>query len=124
MATVLWRSQRTSAIRAGGSPRVLDELLSAHRHVVESVGRERDGLAPLAIGRCPPRSGSSSSRTIPTTRIRTRSEEHTSELQSRFDLVCRLLLEKKKNDDTRIELVLHRHASNLQHPRPDPPVHW
>src|SRR5207249_6686563 len=27
----------------------------------------------------------------------TRSEEHTSELQSRFDLVCRLLLEKKKN---------------------------
>src|SRR5437868_12779946 len=26
-----------------------------------------------------------------------RSEEHTSELQSRFDLVCRLLLEKKKN---------------------------
>src|SRR5699024_10625367 len=27
----------------------------------------------------------------------TRSEEHTSELQSRFDLVCRLLLEKKKH---------------------------
>src|SRR6266536_1224971 len=27
-----------------------------------------------------------------------RSEEHTSELQSRVDLVCRLLLEKKKND--------------------------
>src|SRR5579885_3813127 len=29
--------------------------------------------------------------------IMNRSEEHTSELQSRFDLVCRLLLEKKKN---------------------------
>src|SRR3989440_1510793 len=28
---------------------------------------------------------------------RYRSEEHTSELQSRSDLVCRLLLEKKKN---------------------------
>src|SRR5438067_9674156 len=28
---------------------------------------------------------------------RSRSEEHTSELQSRFDLVCRLLLEKKKS---------------------------
>src|SRR5699024_26714 len=27
---------------------------------------------------------------------KSRSEEHTSELQSRFDLVCRLLLEKKK----------------------------
>src|SRR5690349_23920061 len=30
-------------------------------------------------------------------RFYTRSEEHTSELQSRRDLVCRLLLEKKKN---------------------------
>src|SRR5207249_9535812 len=29
-----------------------------------------------------------------------RSEEHTSELQSRFDLVCRLLLEKKKISTT------------------------
>src|SRR5437773_8668121 len=29
-----------------------------------------------------------------------RSEEHTSELQSHHDLVCRLLLEKKKNDTT------------------------
>src|SRR5207249_6958639 len=28
---------------------------------------------------------------------RLRSEEHTSELQSRFDLVCRLLLEKKSS---------------------------
>src|SRR5437868_13378114 len=30
--------------------------------------------------------------------FRLRSEEHTSELQSRFDLVCRLLLEKKKKN--------------------------
>src|SRR5436190_9606493 len=29
----------------------------------------------------------------------TRSEEHTSELQSHSDLVCRLLLEKKKSSD-------------------------
>src|SRR5699024_11341778 len=43
---------------------------------------------------------------------RTRSEEHTSELQSRFDLVCRLLLEKKKKKnkedteriDTRLDI--------------------
>src|SRR5437867_8847467 len=35
----------------------------------------------------------------PATRLPTcrRSEEHTSELQSPYDLVCRLLLEKKKN---------------------------
>src|SRR2546430_9829767 len=31
-------------------------------------------------------------------RAGTRSEEHTSELQSQSNLVCRLLLEKKKND--------------------------
>src|SRR5690606_40017855 len=35
---------------------------------------------------------------------RTRSEEHTSELQSRENLVCRLLLEKKK-----IQPIHHRH---------------
>src|SRR2546421_6502660 len=38
---------------------------------------------------------------------RRRSEEHTSELQSRSDLVCRLLLEKKKN------IVTHDHAFAL-----------
>src|SRR5206468_13124014 len=32
--------------------------------------------------------------------LQARSEEHTSELQSRSDLVCRLLLEKKKNKET------------------------
>src|SRR5689334_24079234 len=31
-----------------------------------------------------------------------RSEEHTSELQSQFHLVCRLLLEKKKKIDTSV----------------------
>src|SRR5699024_12593979 len=35
-----------------------------------------------------------------TARDQGRSEEHTSELQSRFDLVCRLLLEKKKKRRT------------------------
>src|SRR5207249_6389367 len=49
-------------------------------------------LHRLGVGRCgdglqrPPLLGPGLSR----------SEEHTSELQSRFDLVCRLLLEKKK----------------------------
>src|SRR5260370_9166032 len=33
-----------------------------------------------------------------------RSEEHTSELQSHLNLVCRLLLEKKKNQDCTIRL--------------------
>src|SRR5690606_41982105 len=38
---------------------------------------------------------------------RARSEEHTSELQSRENLVCRLLLEKKRRDDTTQSLKCH-----------------
>src|SRR2546422_2314919 len=41
--------------------------------------------------------------TPPVTKMYLRSEEHTSELQSRLHLVCRLLLEKKKKSS------LHRH---------------
>src|SRR5207249_8088101 len=41
-----------------------------------------------------------------------RSEEHTSELQSRFDLVCRLLLEKKKNQHKP-----HQHPGGDRHER-------
>src|SRR5699024_11491405 len=36
-----------------------------------------------------------------------RSEEHTSELQSRFDLVCRLLLEKKKRSHVLLMRYYH-----------------
>src|SRR5438105_10370778 len=43
--------------------------------------------------------------------VHERSEEHTSELQSRVDLVCRLLLEKKKkrrmNDTIAVSQLLH-----------------
>src|SRR2546421_8356246 len=35
--------------------------------------------------------------------VKFRSEEHTSELQSRSDLVCRLLLEKKKNTPRQLQ---------------------
>src|SRR2546430_7918653 len=38
-----------------------------------------------------------SSRPLDLSAVRGRSEEHTSELQSQSNLVCRLLLEKKKN---------------------------
>src|SRR5207249_6718457 len=40
--------------------------------------------------------------------VEKRSEEHTSELQSRFDLVCRLLLEKKRDDAIDHWIVGHR----------------
>src|SRR5206468_11904878 len=73
----------------------------------------RSAPAPGAAGRRPPRRGGSwrarrsgrweGRRRAPGrrtaacgARTSSRSEEHTSELQSRSDLVCRLLLEKKK----------------------------
>src|SRR2546429_6159708 len=54
------------------------------RHAVDGVAREQD-------------------------HPRTRSEEHTSELQSRLHLVCRLLLEKKKQQQPHQYLVRTPH---------------
>src|SRR3712207_8054420 len=45
--------------------------------------------------------------------VSVRSEEHTSELQSRQYLVCRLLLEKKNVDSPRRQLLPHTHAARL-----------
>src|SRR5260221_829505 len=46
-----------------------------------------------------------------------RSEEHTSELQSHSDLVCRLLLEKKKNQSGSLARSRHPHTRANQSPR-------
>src|SRR3712207_8316265 len=46
----------------------------------------------------------------PLWRSSARSEEHTSELQSRQYLVCRLLLEKKKEQNPLIMAVHHHHV--------------
>src|SRR2546422_3477112 len=63
-------------------------LFRSHRHRAAAEGNLVARQVVLAIG--------------PQQFTRRRSEEHTSELQSRLHLVCRLLLEKKKNteDDT------------------------
>src|SRR2546429_1836900 len=45
----------------------------------------------------------------------TRSEEHTSELQSRLHLVCRLLLEKKNKTSFTLDIFLLSHVRNLRH---------
>src|SRR2546428_5807013 len=47
----------------------------------------------------------------PTRALTGRSEEHTSELQSRSDLVCRLLLEKKKKLRASTRSILYLHPS-------------
>src|SRR3712207_8443361 len=44
-----------------------------------------------------------------------RSEEHTSELQSRQYLVCRLLLEKKKQNSTQNLVTIHTNISSYQY---------
>src|SRR2546428_5067254 len=64
----------------------------------------RQGLGPGAGGRSGGGGGAEAglmeARAIQrTVRQSARSEEHTSELQSRSDLVCRLLLEKKKKKE-------------------------
>src|SRR2546429_7251604 len=65
------------------------------------------GVTP---GHCAPAGPAKSSGPSAATRAR-RSEEHTSELQSRLHLVCRLLLEKKKR---RKELAKTHHQSTQQ----------
>src|SRR3712207_8714856 len=77
-STTLFRSDRIGRIR--------ERALHVVRHYLASknvrVDRLRHGQWPLEL------EGGS------------RSEEHTSELQSRQYLVCRLLLEKKKDEET------------------------
>src|SRR5438445_2503901 len=67
---------------------------------------------------CPGRISESSSRQTSTavqkTRFQSRSEEHTSELQSRQYLVCRLLLEKKKQPARRHRLIVKDLLERLQ----------
>src|SRR2546427_5030839 len=69
--------------RAPAEPRADAAGRDQHRDVTHREPRRRRAAARRPCG--PPTSGA-----------RSRSEEHTSELQSQSNLVCRLLLEKKK----------------------------
>src|SRR2546430_11967518 len=64
------------------------------REYVRAAVRVRRAVRPRATGRSTGTSGVDGA-SLPPPLIR--SEEHTSELQSQSNLVCRLLLEKKKN---------------------------
>src|SRR5699024_11667181 len=78
---------------------VLDEL--GGPHLVLAHARDVDGVRPGDLADAADdllRSGQAVLGLGPAQRVVLRSEEHTSELQSRFDLVCRLLLEKKKHN--------------------------
>src|SRR3712207_8735419 len=81
--TTLFRSPE-GRTRHNGEVRVAQELA----HALEGAVLQRDAGVSKPFPDCGAGQG------------RWRSEEHTSELQSRQYIVCRLLLEKKKNDYT------------------------
>src|SRR5438105_13988728 len=75
--------------------------LSWHQRPLPSVESARARLTSLVLGSLMRTTAASLAPGPASVLVRTevsycRSEEHTSELQSRVDLVCRLLLEKKK----------------------------
>src|SRR5690606_39871027 len=76
----------------------------AQRYGGEHGGRQTEADAPEAGAQVLPEAGVhvAFAEQLPATGEHglRRSEEHTSELQSRENLVCRLLLEKKKKDKT------------------------
>src|SRR5690606_40903231 len=85
-------------------------------HRTQQTQQHPIGAAPLHGCRHPtplsPRTGSSVPMR-PVNELSFRSEEHTSELQSRENLVCRLLLEKKKPKITNHSLLpesIHAHT--------------
>src|SRR3712207_8764377 len=75
-----------------------------HLHLSERDARGLDpdhNLPGLQTGQLPP----SDLEHLRSTLARHRSEEHTSELQSRQYLVCRLLLEKKKKNISKTQMT-------------------
>src|SRR2546422_8601783 len=84
----------------------------AHRHVSPRVGRLEPHVALEQLqrhGRVPPRKLRQTKHGAGVVGVGgERSEEHTSELQSRLHLVCRLLLEKKKRERLALPLRQNR----------------
>src|SRR5438046_6115887 len=95
--------------------------LPLHAALPNSLPRRRSSdLAPAtaAPARSPPcRSGPGTCRPRGRATARPRSEEHTSELQSLTNLVCRLLIEKKKKQSKDLKKKKNKddkHTYNLQ----------
>src|SRR5437762_8386677 len=86
------RSGQDSRVRGRRAAEVRFSQGYAERRQADAIGL-RPGRAQRDAHRCPDA-------------FRTRSEEHTSELQSPMYLVCRLLLEKKKKTLTEVDIAL------------------
>src|SRR5690606_39417773 len=103
---MLWLSLLASGVRTSRSECPGQQVIEARLRMACGDGFERVAqvgvgidaiqLAGLDQGRDPCPAGAA----FVVTAKECRSEEHTSELQSRENLVCRLLLEKKKISDT------------------------
>src|SRR5258707_5989798 len=78
--------------------------------LAKNTGRSRSFLAAEAINEYLDINEWQVAGNLPLIDVEVRSEEHTSELQSRQYLVCRLLLEKKKNTTRRV-LTVSRDAT-------------
>src|SRR5260370_29388107 len=76
-------------------------------------GLPRSEVYPLAWTGRPP--GPVAGPGAETTLSGIRSEEHTSELQSHLNLVCRLLLEKKKQDQSAQPITHYRRRNRTHH---------
>src|SRR5690606_41761005 len=72
------------------------EQFEPTNEVWRAIGSRKSVDGSNAAGAGQPRQLDCIFTRIPQARIESRSEEHTSELQSRENLVCRLLLEKKE----------------------------
>src|SRR5256886_3704255 len=73
----------------------------------------------------PSASGSSTSASVSRrTSVPVRSEEHTSELQSQSNLVCRLLLEKKNKNSSHSQMSYSALSLKTKHPVPHALFGW
>src|SRR2546430_11910988 len=78
---------------------------------------QRNGGRPVSISyRMAPRLYTSAA-VVTARALRARSEEHTSELQSQSNIVCRLLLEKKKKHDHHLLVAPCRRVRTSPHTR-------
>src|SRR5438132_4233307 len=83
--------------------------VKANPTVASAAKRRATRRSAANLGCRPTRPTANSAAYPPTPYNATRSEEHTSELQSHSDLVCRLLLEKKKKKkSTKIQAPPHQ----------------
>src|SRR5690625_6865264 len=108
------RPRSMAPVMPPGSPAGATPLRKAvgHTREAETTRKTRSRTRVALPGGVPIVSSSGRRRAC---LVEGRSEEHTSELQSRGHLVCRLLLEKKNNSISTLGENIHRRESDKGH---------